>query len=135
MNFSAEKKIDLSKVSASKYPQVDLKSIQGNENYFDASHIFYNKNCVFTGKLESFSRAEAAQIVANIGGRCGNTVTKNTNFLIVGDMDYRQGLKGYETSKLRKAKQLIEQKQDLQIIWRANKKWHEIYLSCCSSAH
>lgn len=28
----------------------------------------------------------------------------------------RQGLNGYETSKLRKAKQLIEQKQDLQII-------------------
>ncbi len=115
-NFAAENKIDLSKISAPKYPRFNLKEIHGNENTFDASHIFFGKNCVFTGKLEEFSRTEAAQIVANIGGYCGNTVTKTTNFLIVGDMDYRQGLNGYETSKLRKAKQLIEQKQDLKII-------------------
>lgn len=31
-------------------------------------------------------------------------------------MDYRQGLQDYETDKLRKAKQLIANKQDLQVI-------------------
>ena len=31
-------------------------------------------------------------------------------------MDYKEGLEGYETNKMQKAKQLIEQGQDLQII-------------------
>lgn len=110
--FAAENKITLS----TKYPRENLKGIEGDNSRFDENHIFFGKNCVFTGKLEEFSRAEAAQIVANIGGHCVNSVTKSTNFLIVGDMDYRQGLNGYESSKLRKAKQLIAEKQDLKII-------------------
>lgn len=117
--YAAEKDMNLSaaaKVTSGKYPRVNLKEIKGNEKTYDASHIFFNKNCVFTGKLEEFERKAAAQIVANIGGRIENSVTKNTNFLIVGDMDYRKGLNGYESSKLRKAKQLIEQGQKLQII-------------------
>ena len=53
---------------------------------------------------------------AIIGGHCEDRITKQTNFLIVGDMDYKKGLEGYESSKLRKAKQLIADKQDLQIL-------------------
>ena len=80
------------------------------------NHIFFEKCCVFTGKLEEMSRMKAAQIVVNIGGRCEDNVTQRTNFLIVGDTDYKEGLEGYETNKMKKAKKLIEQGQDLQII-------------------
>lgn len=92
-----------------------LRNLQA-ETISDDSHIFYKKCCVFTGKLEEFSRIEAAQIVVNIGGYCEDRVTQKTNVLIVGDMDYKAGLEGYETSKLKRAKQLIERGQDLQII-------------------
>lgn len=94
----------------------DFRKIQGDESLFNKDHIFYGKNCVFTGKLEQFIRSEAAQIVANIGGHCENTVNKKTNFLIVGDMDYREGMNGNKTSKLKKAEQLISNGQDLQIL-------------------
>ena len=70
-----------------------------DKKFFNKDHIFYEKNCVFTGKLEKFTRQEAAQIVANIGGHCENTITKNTNFLIVGDMDYRNGMQVMEAEK------------------------------------
>lgn len=115
-DFVIEHNIDLSALVKSSSRKLMLQNIQSDSNNFDASHIFFDKNCVFTGKLEKFLRADAAQIVANIGGRCEKGVTKKTNFLIVGDMDYREGLKGYETIKMQKAKSLIEQGQDLQII-------------------
>lgn len=93
-----------------------LKSLKSEGKAQDASHMFYGKCCVFTGKLELFSRIEAAQIVVNIGGHCENSVTKRTNFLIVGDMDYKAGLEGYESAKLKKARKLMEEKQEIQII-------------------
>ena len=93
-----------------------IKNLRGEEVRFDTEHVFFDKCCVFTGKLERFTRVEAAQIVANIGGRCEDTLTKRTNFLIVGDMDYKKGLEGYESNKLKKAKKLVAAKQNLQIL-------------------
>lgn len=108
--------IDLKELAKSLDYRHVLKNLHGNENEFDSAHVLFGKCCVFTGKLERFTRVEAAQIVVNIGGHCENTLTKRTNFLIVGDMDYKKGLEGYESSKLKKAKKLIENKQDLQIL-------------------
>lgn len=93
-----------------------LKSLKSDGTVCDKSHMFFGKCCVFTGKLEFFTRVEAAQIVVNIGGYCENSVTKKTNFLIVGDMDYKAGLEGYESNKLKKAKKLIDENQELAII-------------------
>ena len=107
---------DLADLAKRKYDYRQLKNLQSDGANFDTEHIFFNKCCVFTGKLERFTRIEAAQIVVNIGGRCEDRITKQTNFLIVGDMDYKKGLEGYESSKLRKARQLIANKQDLQIL-------------------
>lgn len=105
--------IDLEELFKNKY---DFRNIQGDKTLFDEDHIFYEKNCVFTGKLERFMREDAAKIVANIGGHCENNVTKNTNFLIVGDMDYKEGLNGYKSNKLKKAEELIKKGQDLKIL-------------------
>ena len=66
--------------------------------------------------LETTGYSTVFNHIIEIGGYCEDRITKKTNFLIVGDMDYKKGLDGYETSKLRKAKQLIEQGQDLQIL-------------------
>lgn len=99
-----------------KSSQLDLREIRGDESLFKEDHPFYNKNCVFTGALERFTRKDAAQLVCNIGGICENGVTKKTNFLIVGDFDYSANIKDGKSSKLKKAEQLILAGQDLQII-------------------
>lgn len=108
--------VDLVELAKKQQTHLRLKNLHSDGTNFNAGHIFFDKCCVFTGKLEQFTRIQAAQIVVNIGGRCEDRITKQTNFLIVGDMDYKKGLEGYESSKLRKAKQLIANKQDLQII-------------------
>lgn len=108
--------VDLVELEKKQQTHLRLKNLHSDGTNFNAGHIFFDKCCVFTGKLEQFTRIQAAQIVVNIGGRCEDRITKQTNFLIVGDMDYKKGLEGYESSKLRKAKQLIANKQDLQII-------------------
>lgn len=108
--------VDLAKLAKRQQAHLCLKNLQSDGTNFNAEHIFFNKCCVFTGKLQQFTRIQAAQIVVNIGGRCEDKITKQTNFLIVGDMDYKKDLEGYESSKLKKAKQLIANKQDLQII-------------------
>ena len=119
-NFMQEKHINLEQSTGSRrrYSNIDevLRNLQSKTDKPDEGHIFFDKCCVFTGALEILTRIDAAQIVTNIGGHCEDRITRRTNFLIVGDMNYRAGLEGYETTKLRKARQLIEQGQDLQII-------------------
>ena len=108
-----ENHVDL---SPHRFPQLDLRTLQPDPTKFVQDHILYGRNCVFTGKLERFSRKEAAQIVLNIGGHCENNVTKNTNFLVVGNFDYCSNVKGNKTGKLKKAEGLILKGQDLQIL-------------------
>lgn len=78
--------------------------------------IFYNKSICFTGKLEHFSRKEAAQICVNLGAKCENTVTKHTNLLVLGGFGSNPTVKGNKSTKLRKAEKLILSGQDLEIM-------------------
>lgn len=94
----------------------DLSKIKATTEVFDESHPLYKKVCVFTGTLEKMTRKEAAQIVANAGGINGNSVTKETNFLILGNNDYRKSIKDGKSNKQKKAEQLILKGQDLLIL-------------------
>ena len=67
----------------------DIKEIKAdNEDKFDETHIFFNKQVVFTGTL-CMPRKEAMQHVVNIGGKVADSVTKKTNFLILGVQDFK----------------------------------------------
>lgn len=83
---------------------------------FNTDCPIYNKHCVFTGKLEKFTRKEAMQIVANIGGINEDRVTQKTNFLILGDNDYCTTIKGGKSSKQKKAEAYKLAGQDIDII-------------------
>ena len=81
----------------------------------DPSHPLYGKVCVFTGALSRYPRREAAQLVVNLGGICADSVTKKTNYLILGNSDYSAG-NTTKSTKLRRAEKLILDGQDLTIL-------------------
>jgi len=83
---------------------------------FDPSHPLYCKKVAFTGTLGSMTREIAMQKVINVGGQVTNTVTRDTNYLVMGIQDYSKFVDGLESRKTKKAKELIQQGFDLQII-------------------
>lgn len=88
--------------------------IEDVENCID--NPFVNKYCVFTGALSAMTRSEAQQFISDLGGIPENTVTKKTNFLILGDYDYINSVKDGKSNKHKKAEQLLINGQDITII-------------------
>ncbi|WP_180947288.1 BRCT domain-containing protein [Gardnerella vaginalis] len=95
---------------------IDIKAIKPTEAVIDEDGFFYNRHVVFTGKLEKMLRKDAMQIVVNLGGVLDNSVTKQTNYLILGDNDYNAILKGEKSSKHKTAEKLKLEGQDIEII-------------------
>ena len=77
--------------------------------------LFYNFAAV-NGTLEKMSRREAMQYVVNLGGICGDGVTKETNFLVLGNNDYCKSIKGGKSSKQKKAEKLQIDGYDIAVI-------------------
>lgn len=83
---------------------------------FNEDHPLFNKTCVFTGTLEHFVRKDAMQIFVNLGGFCKDNVTKDTNYLILGNLEYSSNVKDGKSNKLKKAETYILNGQELEII-------------------
>ena len=49
------------------------------------NHLFSDKTFVLTGSLEEFSRDEAANLIKQRGGKVSSSVTKKTDYVLVGD--------------------------------------------------
>lgn len=82
---------------------VKAADIQGDAQKIDADSPIFGCACVFTGKLEKFTRAEAMQIVADLGGINQDGVTKTTRYLILGNNDYCASIKDGKSNKQKKA--------------------------------
>lgn len=95
---------------------VKATDISATSSDFDTSHPLYGKVCVFTGTLEKMVRRDAMQIVANLGGINADSVTKKTNYLILGNNDYCKSIKDGKSSKQKKAEKLKLAGQDIEII-------------------
>lgn len=96
--------------------KTSAKDIVTDNTDFDITHPLYGKLCVFTGTLEKMSRKEAMQIVVDFGGEVGNSVTKKTNYLILGNNDYCPSIKNGKSTKQTKAESLKLLGQDIDII-------------------
>ena len=82
----------------------------------DPDHYFYGLYFCFTGKLERMTRKEANKAVALVGGVPEKGVTNHTNILVVGEQDWRVvGVDGL-SSKMKKAKSLLEKGHDIEIM-------------------
>jgi len=88
------------------------KNIITKISEFDDTHLLYGKHCVFTGSLQ-IPRKEAMQIVVDFGGYCQDNVTKETNFLILGNKDYSSKEKSI---KHKKAERYILEGFDVRIM-------------------
>lgn len=67
----------------------DLEQLGLNVNYLDSSvgknTEFSGKKVVLTGSLVGFTRKEAKQVIEDMGGAVVSSVSKNTDFVLVGD--------------------------------------------------
>lgn len=98
----------------------DLTKIIGDPAKHNIDSIFYGRTVVFTGTLSSMVRADAQQTIADIGGILGNSVTKDTDFLIIGQQDYRVVGDDGMSNKQEKAVKLIEKGSTLEILSEDN---------------
>ncbi len=96
----------------------DLKAgdISTKNTSFDVTHPLFGMTCVFTGTLEKMTRREAMQAVVDVGGIVGDNVTKNTNFLVLGNNDYCSTIKDGKSTKQKKAESLMLKGQDISVI-------------------
>lgn len=90
--------------------------IVGNPEALRETSPLFGKVVVFTGTLERMSRKEAMQLVADLGGINGDSVTKKTNFLVLGDNDLCISIKGGKSSKQKRAEKYILSGVDMSII-------------------
>lgn len=116
--YAAEHGIDLSAIQRHA-PKVRAADIVATTDVQDPDNVLFGKVCVFTGALDTMTRAEAMQIVVNLGGICGDSVTKKTDYLILGNNSYGISHVEGKSSKQRKAEDLILKGQELQIISEA----------------
>lgn len=91
------------------------KNIIPEEGKEDPDNPLFGQICVFTGTLEKMNRRTAMQLVVNIGGRVLDRVTKDTNYLILGETDYSKVREG-KSSKLRQAERYQLEGFDIEII-------------------
>lgn len=96
--------------------RLDLSHIKTAVTEFDEDNPFFEKVCVFTGVLEKMKRSDAAQLVVDLGGICGNSVTKKTNYLILGNNDYCPTIRDGKSTKQKKAEELKLKGNDIEII-------------------
>lgn len=95
---------------------VRAADIIGDESKVQPDCPIYQQHCCITGKLDRFTRAEAMQLIADLGGINDNSVTKTTNFLILGNNDYCATIKGGKSTKQKKAEGAKLKGQDIEII-------------------
>lgn len=96
--------------------KISAKDITTDKTDFDENSPIFGKQFVFTGTLEKMVRKDAMQIVVDSGGTCGDSVTKKTNYLVLGNNDYCKTIKGGKSSKQKKAESLKLSGFDIEIL-------------------
>ena len=124
--FAQKSKLKIGKLDVAEFiPSITKKDYSGRNKKVDFSdveinadvdHPFFDKNVVFTGKLEKLTRAEARKLVVGVGGLAPENLTTSTNFLVVGVQDLRiVGEKGL-SGKMKKAAAFKEKGAEIELI-------------------
>jgi DNA polymerase-3 subunit epsilon len=95
---------------------IRAKDLHAETDDFNPDCPLYGKYVVFTGALQRMTRREAMQATLDIGGLCSDSVTKKTNFLVLGNNDYCKSIKGGKSNKQKKAEALQLAGLDIHVI-------------------
>jgi DNA polymerase-3 subunit epsilon len=82
----------------------------------NADSELFGMKIVFTGELDSMNRSEAIQRAVNNGASVASSVSKKTNYLIVGKSDFLDFKNGVKTNKLKDAEKAKESGSNIEII-------------------
>jgi len=113
--YFSQSNIDFEALIKSNKRGLVAKDILTDKADFDESHPLFGRVCVFTGTLEKMLRKDAMQIIVDLGGKCDDNVTKKTNYLILGVIDYNKVVSD-KSNKQIKAEQLQLAGLDIQVI-------------------
>ncbi len=98
------------------YRSRDIEKIIGDPSKHNKESIFYGRSIVFTGALSSMTRVQAKQTIADIGGINKSGIAKSTDYLIVGQQDYRVVGEDGMSSKQEKAIKYIALGSEIEIL-------------------
>lgn len=93
-----------------------LKAVVPSSQECDKTNPIFGKVVVFTGTLSSMSRKAAFQVVADLGGHPEDSITKRTNFLVVGEEEFAAAKKEGSSKKMKKAEAYREKGADITIM-------------------
>lgn len=93
-----------------------LNELNEYPELIDKDNYFYGKSVCFTGTCQYGARKDLLQMVKNVGGIPVNSITANTDVLVVGQQDYRVVGSDGMSSKQKKALSLLEKGQDIEIL-------------------
>ena len=82
------------------------KDMAPTTNHVDPAHPLHGKRFVLTGELTDMQRADAMQLVVNVGGRVTGGVSGKTDYVVAGAYDTTMLDHGVRNAKLAKAQQL-----------------------------
>ena len=103
-------------VPVAKKVKLKSKDITPETEEFDPDSPLYGMTFVFTGALERMTRREAMQTVVNAGGSCKDSVSKKVNYLVLGNLDYANGMKNGKSTKQKAAEKLQLSGADIEVI-------------------
>lgn len=81
----------------------------------DPDHPFYGRKLVLTGGLGSISRHDAQQAIIDVGGKPSTSVSKFTDFLVVGG-EFHGLLRNHQSHKLESALALRAQGASIELL-------------------
>lgn len=116
---AAPKQAPRARRTAQYHAPVHPREITPQATYFDKTHPFYQKSLVFTGEL-TIGRREAMQRAVNVGGILRTTVSRKTDFLVVGrQFDGPDGTATVSNKERRAREILAEGKSKLRLLEEA----------------
>lgn len=93
-----------------------INNLECHPELNDEGNYFYGKSVCFTGTTKYANRKEMLQMVKNIGGIPMDSVTKETDVLVVGQQDYRVVGADGMSSKQKKALNMLEKGLTIEIL-------------------
>lgn len=79
-------------------------------------HPLYGRSVCFTGALQLYTRRDAAQALADVGGIFAKGATKRTDLLVVGTRDLARLAGHDQSSKMRKVSELAASGHPIEVI-------------------